>query len=472
MDIALAAAISLASGYLLVAFGWPRSKTSLSAWLMKLSLAAGFGVGISSIAFFLSRMVRGTHFVVFDLLSLALTCTLYFLVRLRAPATAPSCSGITDFDLPSWLGRILIAAFAFAVLAAIYSSTMRAIVHPHGDGWDAFAIWNLHARFLFLGGPQWRDGFNAIIPWSHPDYPLLLPAATARLWSYHGHDAPWVPAIVGLVFTFSTCLLLVSSLTQLRGPNAALLGGIALMSTPFFIEQGAAQYADVPLSFFILATIVLLHFGFHFEPETHWRRLSGSWILAGVSAGFAAWTKNEGLLFLVAMFFVLCMLRIRKESEKSSEKLPQHKRDVLTPAVLGATPILAVIAWFKYSVATSGDLLSAPDVMIHKILTPSRYGIILRWYAKEFLRFGDWWVVPGTVLLVAFYFLARSKNVSEKGPILRASIATLVVTLAGDFVIYLITPRDLYWHLRFSLNRLFLQLWPTDYLPVLPIGRA
>ena len=63
MDIALAAAISLASGYLLVAFGWPRSKTSLSAWLMKLSLAAGFGVGISSIAFFLSRMVGGTHFV-------------------------------------------------------------------------------------------------------------------------------------------------------------------------------------------------------------------------------------------------------------------------------------------------------------------------------------------------------------------------------------------------------------------------
>jgi len=27
--------------------------------------------------------------------------------------------------------------------------------------------------------------------------------------------------------------------------------------------------------------------------------------------------------------------------------------------------------------------------------------------------------------------------------------------------VYVITPNDLYWHLRFSLNRLFLQLWPA-----------
>ena len=38
---------------------------------------------------------------------------------------------------------------------------------------------------------------------------------------------------------------------------------------------------------------------------------------------------------------------------------------------------------------------------------------------------------------------------------------TLVLTLAGYFAIYIITPRDLYWHLRFSLNRLFLQIWPS-----------
>jgi len=32
---------------------------------------------------------------------------------------------------------------------------------------------------------------------------------------------------------------------------------------------------------------------------------------------------------------------------------------------------------------------------------------------------------------------------------------------AGYFIIYLITPRDLAWHLLVSLNRLFLQLFPS-----------
>jgi len=471
MAIALAAVICLASGYLLINFALPDSKPSRSLQVMKLSLAAGFGLGISSIAFFLARMFGTRHFVVFDIAVLAAIYTLRYRARVHSSHTFAAKNAM-DFEFPRWLVRVLIAAFVFAFMAACYGSTMRAIAHPHGDGWDAFAIWNLHARFLFLGGSHWRDGFNALIPWSHPDYPLLLPAATARFCSYAGINSPMVPAVLGLVFAFSTLSLLVSSLFQLRGPNAALLAGIALSSTPFFAEHGAAQYADVPLSFFILATIVLLHFGSHLEPIIQSRRLNRCWTLAGVAAGFAAWTKNEGLLFLTALLFAFCLFSITKRSKNSAGEFCKSKQGLLAPAVLGSIPILAVIAWFKHSVATSGDLWSTPEVMIHRILTPSRYGIILRWYAKEFLRFGGWWIFPGTVLLVAFYFLTRGKDLSEGDPLLRASVTALTLTLAGYFAIYLITPLDLYWHLRFSLNRLFLQLWPaTIFLFFLSVGR-
>ena len=471
MATALAAVICLATGYLLISFGGPDSQPSRSLQVMKLSLAGGFGIGISSITFFLARMVGTNHFVVWDVTLLASIGALHYLARSRFSA-AFTAKAVIDFALPRWLRRILIAAFVFALMSASYSTTMHAIAHPHGDGWDAFAIWNLHARFLFLGGSHWRDGFNALIPWSHPDYPLLLPAATARFWSYAGTDSPMVPAALGLVFTFGTLALLVSSLFQLRGPNAAMLAGIALSSTPFFAEHGAAQYADVPLSFFILATIVLLHFGSHSGPETQSRRLNRCWTLAGMAAGLAAWTKNEGLLFLAAPLFASCLFFFTKRPKNSPRGSPDRRRHLLPLAVLGAIPILAIIALFKHSVATSGDLLSTPEVMIHRVLNPGRYGIILRWYAKEFLRFGDWWIFPGTVLLVAFYFLNREKGLSERDPLLRVSIAALTLTLAGYFVIYVITPLDLYWHLRFSLNRLFLQLWPaTIFLFFLSVGR-
>jgi Dolichyl-phosphate-mannose-protein mannosyltransferase len=469
MAIALAAVICLASGYLLISFGWPDSRPALSLRVMKLSLAAGFGIGISSIAFFLTRMVGTSHFVAWDITLLALICALHYLARFPSSA---AFEAETDFEFPSWLRTFLIAAFVIAALAAFYSVTMTAVTHPHGDGWDAFAIWNLHSRFLFLGGPHWRDGFNALIPWSHPDYPLLLPAATARFWSYAGIDSPMVPAALGLVFTFSTLLLLVSSLFQLRGQNAALLAGIALSATPFLAEHGAAQYADVPLSFFILAAIVLLHFGSRLGQETQSRRPNRCWTLAGVAVGFAAWTKNEGLLFLAVLFFAFCLFAIAKEWKNSAEGSTDRWRYLLPSTVLGAIPILAIVAWFKHSIATSGDLLSSPDIMIQKVLTPGRYGIILQWYAKEFLRFGHWWIFPGTVLLIAFYLLVRTRGLTVREPLLHISITALTLTLAGCFMIYVITPLDLYWHLRFSLNRLFLQLWPaTIFLFFLIVGR-
>jgi len=470
MAIALAAAISMLSGYLLTDAVWPHARGTVSAWLMKLSLAAGLGLGISSCGFFVTGMAGGDHFVVSDILLLAVIFVLYVLIRVRSGRPIPPNWVTTDFEAPGWLRLVLASSFVVTTFAALYCSGQRMVAHEHGDGWDAFAIWNLHARFLFLGGPHWRDGFNALIPWSHPDYPLLLPAAIARFWSYLGHDNPAVPSLIGFVFTLCTVTLLVSSLAQLRGRNAAMLSGIALSATPFFIEQGAAQYADIPLSFFILASIVLLHFGFRSQWRNNLTHLHGPWLLAGLSAGFAGWTKNEGLLFLGAIFLAhLLTFRARPSSESAPEKPTERKYEI--SFVLGLIPVLVVIIWFRHSVATAGDLLSSPAIMLEKILTPSRYLAILRWYVKDLLRFGEWWLVPETALLPIFYLLVRKKRI-RYDPLLRSSSAALALTFAGYFVIYLITPRDLYWHLRFSLNRLFLQLWPaTLFLFFLFVGR-
>ena len=98
--------------------------------------------------------------------------------------------------------------------------------------------------------------------------------------------------------------------------------------------------------------------------------------------------------------------------------------------------------------------------MLHKILTPARYWAILRWYGKDFLRFGNW-VVPTTILFVAIGLLSPSAGIRRPNPAFRSSVLTLALTLCGYFAVYVITPNDLYWHLRFSLNRLFLQVWPT-----------
>ena len=157
-----------------------------------------------------------------------------------------------------------------------------------------------------------------------------------------------------------------------------------------------------------------------------------------------------------------------------SERERQRERWTAFATLLAAVaPGLLLIAWFKHSLAPPGDLFSHPATSLHRLLDPSRYWAILKWYGKEFLRFGDWALIPGTLALIGFYLTARNPADRKPVPGLRSSVLALGLTLAGHFVVYLITPYDIYWHLRFSLSRLFLQLWPSAiflFLLAVPLG--
>src|ERR1700756_3442048 len=204
MNIVLALGLSFLSGYLVVSGEWARERGQKSEWGMKLFMSAGFGMGIFSIVFFIERWLGIVHILATDLCLVALLLVGYLGARAHRKSENPPPSKFADITLPNWLHRSLMASFAISILAALYATMLRALAHPHGDGWDAFAIWNLHARFFFRGGSQWNDGLSPLIPWSHPDYPSLLPAAIAHFWTYAGHETPAVPAFIGLAFAFST----------------------------------------------------------------------------------------------------------------------------------------------------------------------------------------------------------------------------------------------------------------------------
>jgi len=456
MLVIVAALLCLGSGFLTVRLGWRAASPSLASILLQLSLAVGFGLGIFSIVF-LAVGVCVLKLSLADLL--VFVCLLAFYVvfcRGVPPESKQDALPVTD----SWCLRLLTAVFAIASACAIYAAIMRALAHPHGDGWDAFAIWNLHARFLFLDGPNWREGFSPLIPWSHPDYPLLIPAVIAHFWTLLGHESQVVPAAVGLLFTFSTAGVLTSSLHILRGRAAALLGGLALLCTPAFIEIGTWQYADIPLSFFFLGAASLLCL--HEKGQGHRQNNSGLLVLAGLSAAFATWTKNEGLLFFCSLIAarVIVLFRDKRKSHES----PGHResrQDRFLPFLLGAIPVLLVVLYFKRTVAPPNELFTDANHTLHKLLSGARYWAVIQWFVKQFFRFGHWLWIPITLVMVGYYFAIGSENrslPSRQGRILRL---TLLFTLAGYFVIYLNTPYEIYWHLRFSLNRLFLQLWPT-----------
>src|SRR4029079_15212073 len=128
-----------------------------------------------------------------------------------------------------------------------------------------------------------------------PDYPLLTPSLSARLWRYAGEDPPEAGAWLGIMFLLSAVAVLVATLSHLRDISLAVVMGLVVLSTPDVQHHATTQFADVPLSFFVVATIALICLYSEDLPGGR-----GLLVLAGFTAGCAGWTKNEGLLFIVA----------------------------------------------------------------------------------------------------------------------------------------------------------------------------
>jgi len=180
------------------------------------------------------------------------------------------------------LHPLLSLALWLSVACATIAFLVESATSRQG-GWDAWMTWNMHARAIFRSGGHWREVLTGLPAWSHPDYPLLLPGSIARIWTYMGQESAVAPVAVAMLFTFATIGLLYSSVSILRSPTQGALAALLLLGTKFFILHGASQFADIPLGFFFLATLVLLALP-EVWPEDRPRLL----VLAGVTAGLSA----------------------------------------------------------------------------------------------------------------------------------------------------------------------------------------
>lgn len=243
LPLATGLLVAIATGFLALWALWPAgAEGSLSDLSLLFFLSCGFAFGISSITFFFLLIMNGRNHVVFaDIIVGALIAGAPLrrlnsrAKRTQAPAPLP--------HRPAWGNAILWivpAAFCLALAACSYLLVGLSTVEPHG-GWDAWAIWNARARFLFRAGNQWRDAFSGVLIWSHVGYPLLLPATNAHLWSYAGRDDVRGPIAVALILTLATVGLAVCSLCRLRTRTQGFLAGLVLSATNLFVERAPAN---------------------------------------------------------------------------------------------------------------------------------------------------------------------------------------------------------------------------------------
>jgi hypothetical protein len=440
--------LPLAAGWCFVAALLRRHpmKPAWAASALTFALGAGGGIAASSVLFFLLALCGVASPVAILLLDLALlAASLAALWRTRGKAPEPPASAAPPAFRWNWLLALALAAGLALVLSGLIST---AAANPLGD-WDAWAIWNLRAKFLAGPGAAWKGALSPLLAHSHPDYPLLSSGFVAMVWKAFGRAAPWVPQLTGFLFLGMVFALLAGALSILRGLTAALLAGFVLLVSTSFLFLATMQYADLPLSFYYLAALALLMLG-SAKPAAAPLCLA----LSGTFASFAAWTKNEGVPFVVLL--LLCVVAVEWRALGLRPALASAKR-----YVLGAAPVLALVACFKLFLAPAADPLlrqSAAQVA-HKLADPGRYAQIGKALAFQVYHFG----LPSShpLLLLAILALALRFRIDQPhARALRASALALALVFASYCGVYVITTNDLAWHLDTSLARLYGQVWP------------
>jgi hypothetical protein len=414
----------------------------------RLILGTGLGIGICSSCLFLG-LFSGISGSLLEMI-LLLAASMFVILHSKR-AFCCFCKSSAKPASEYGLSSVLIAMFALMLVldAVAFASTIGQM--PHG-GWDATAIWNLRARFLYRGAEtSWRDGFREVLVWSHPDYPLMLPGFIARTWRLLGRESQAVPNALACLFSFATVGLITASLSLLRGVRLGLLAGLVLLATPALFTQAAWQYADVPVGFFILATLAAMAMAEHFRESSYA-------VLAGGSAAFAAWTKNEGLLWLLA--FLLARLIVAR-------------RRLLVPFLAGVIPVLAVILLFKARVATSSDIFgpSGRVGMLARLLDPSRYIVIVHETMKHAWEFGPLLISPFLILGAYLAVVGIQKDERDRA-MRRTSTLALLFIASGYFATYVVHPNPLAWELDCSMDRLLLQIWPGIVFSIFLAARS
>lgn len=416
------------NGVLLVHLLWPFG--SLNSFALKVSLGIGLGLGLASILHFISLEFNPFSVNIFYL-ELILLVILFSIVLRQSKQTATLRINSGSITPLQWFFLIL---FFLGITVSVVVFARNIFSRPQGV-LDAWSIWNRAARFIHRDPENWRATLSPDLAlFRHADYPLMIPLNVAWGWDTLGNESLRVPMVQSLLFTFGTIFVMFGSLLMTRSIGQASLASLMLIAFSGIVVNGTYLISDVPTTYFVLASGVLLYL-FVLRKEY------GLLTLYGAMSGLAGWTKNEGLLFILVSpigFFLAAQGTLKKS-------FLYYLAGIATPLIL--------LLYFKTLTPPNDLMIGIGSTLSEKLLDPSRYEMIIKSFWGDFTR--------REAIFLAIYsvILFDRKNINFKNGHL-AVLALLLFQLAGYGAIYVITPNDLEWHLRTSQYRLFMQIIP------------
>ncbi len=422
--IALALLLTCLVGWLVLR-SWLRTGPAVAICL---SFAAGAAaVSLQLLLYDLARIPWSRLAVIGPWLALALLS----ICRQRPRLGRPS------WRRPHWLEWLAMAFGAAVLLAwAPYERLM-----PLNE-WDAVMLWMFKGKAFYVDGsvaPYLRRAPEFL---GNAAYPLLVPLYSTFVYIWMGEAADHAAKILSPCFFASLVAGLYYFVRRFGSPPVAAIFAAMLMGV-YMVDFTAFHYAGYADT--AVAAAVLLASGFVLA----WFREDQftDFALAVLFASAAAWTKNEGLLFL-AGFGAIAGLGL----------LWKRVWNWRFWAALAGFPFLAVIPW---SFARSHFGIGRPGQLSKEIVEtnissywPTLKALLEHAFAPSVFNL----VFPLWLLAV---ILHRRAGLDRKFLLLPLLV---VWQLFGATMVYVTGPVNLQWMIGSSLDRVLSQIVPLALL--------
>ena len=347
--------------------------------LIELFLSAGLGIGISAITVFLNFILFARlyqNFVIAVNLTILIALIAAFVLNRRLSERLLS-------SIKNWRAK------QFAPLLILIIVSVPLWIHGHFyryGGWDAWAVWNLKAIFLFEGGDQWRNLFDPILWRSSQHYPLFLPFMNVWGWSFLSEPDTQVPVFTAFIFTFLTMGLLWRGLREQTNQKISVLSIIAILTLPFYIKISLSQYADIIVGFYLTASL----YCFLKAKQLSSIRFA---VLGGLFLGFLSFSKPEGLVSAGVLVLLSCPYFLFKK------KTPKR---VLIAILLTAAVAVIPTVLFQLGFAPKNQTFVNGLILADHRAEFNRVKVTIAFYLFELISSnwnGLWLILFGGILL-------------------------------------------------------------------------
>lgn len=422
---------------------------------VRLSMIFGVGYGITSLLYFTWRALfdqLGWPYFIFEFSVILVLFAFYIRSGLKPRFRVPK----GERSNPRNLWHIIIpAAFVLGLVGLITTYFLGTSLYKNGAE-DAWMIWNLGARYLTRETPPWINLFSSAL--ADPAEPLMLGSSISRMWVFQGREAPWAPQSIGLIFGLSSVFFSASLITVLRGKVTGLLAGLGVMAASGILILVPAQSVDLPLAFFYLVVGACLYL-FDIKLINDPRIL----IFAGLCTGIGLWTSNNAWLLMLAVIIARIIWVWRNGG---ADEIFTHWQKY----AIGLLPLLTLVLVFRLNYVPNLPNYTDIAAFLNQLFDLNQLIDVTISLFRQLLPFITEKSAP-YLLLGIFTLVAGVQSGAFRSKANQLLLGLIITIALLTIVTILVYPPDPILDTAWTIERLFIRLWPlTIFLVILIIN--